>query len=462
MITTTRSKGLQNFGYFEVDSTGTVNYLCSEICHNFNLEKDKIIGLPIEQFFKSQLTQVSLKEIEKKPKTVFGLIGEEPSLVHITPNDRDDSSGFICQIVLLKEHINAEDVYSFGKSIDSEGKSSKKKNQNSYSHRYSFDEIIGANPLMKEVIVLASKVAKGRSTVLITGDSGTGKELFAQAIHDTSPRREGPFVAVNCSAIPETLFESELFGYEGGAFSGARREGKAGKIELAQNGTLFLDEISELPLLMQGKLLRVLQEREIERIGSTGRKLIDIRIVAASNKNLKKLVDEGKFRQDLYYRLKVFELKIPALRQRKEDILILTTHFINRYNEQFGLKVQHIDLPLKQWLLNYQWPGNVRELQAAIERGMNIVEGNTLTLEAVGFHSDLYVEEEPQYEEFLPLENEVAKAEISAISRALRKTNGDRMAAAQILNIHIASLYRKLSKYSMKEKDDWVENKFNL
>ena len=218
------------------------------------------------------------------------------------------------------------------------------------------------------------------------------------------------------------------------------------------NGTLFLDEISELPLLLQGKLLRVLQEREVERIGATGRKFIDIRIIAATNKDLKILVNEGKFRQDLYYRLKVFEMKIPPLRQRTEDILPLTHYFIRNFNKQLDVNVQHIDGTLKQWLLNYRWPGNVRELQAAIERGMNITEGNTLFIEDIGFHSDLYnTAEEGNIEEFLPLEEEVAKAEISAINRALEKANGNRMVAANILKIHIASLYRKMAKYHMQK-----------
>ena len=211
------------------------------------------------------------------------------------------------------------------------------------------------------------------------------KELFAQAIHGLSTRKNHPFVAVNCAAIPDELFESEVFGYEAGAFSGAKKEGKPGKIELAEHGTLFLDEISELPYQAQGKLLRVLQEREVERLGGTSNKNVDIRIIAATNRDLKTLVQEGKFRQDLFYRLYVFDLKIPPLRQRKEDILSLAYSFIDYFNEQLGQQVKYIDSSLQEWLLSYEWPGNVRELKAYIERGMNMVKGDTLMLDTLYF-----------------------------------------------------------------------------
>jgi transcriptional regulator with PAS, ATPase and Fis domain len=457
MEATKISNELPLFNYFEVDSMGKVHYLCPDLCKDFGLKRSEIIGTPVDTFFTAQSNRKQWKDIGNNKKVVFGMIGGEPCLVHISPCVNEGWKGYICRVIIQKQDVEARDILSFWKSIHPENKFQNSKiTTNSYSHRYSFEQIVGSSPAMEEVIELASRVAKSRSTVLITGESGTGKELFAQAIHDLSPRREGPFVAVNCSAIPEQLFESELFGYEGGAFSGAKKEGKPGKIELAQDGTLFLDEISELPLLLQGKLLRVLQEREIERIGSTGRKIIDIRIIAATNKNLKTLVDQGKFRQDLYYRLKVFELRIPSLKERHEDILDLTWSFIKKFNKQLGLNVQYIDLSLQHWLLNYQWPGNVRELQAAIERGMNIVDGDTLHLDDIGLHSELFHEEtnldkNPHHEEYLPLEEVVAMAEISAIRRALKKAKGDRMIAAQILKIHVASLYRKLSKYNIHD-----------
>ncbi|WP_019122643.1 sigma 54-interacting transcriptional regulator [Brevibacillus massiliensis] len=440
----------------EADARGKIRCLCDDFCRHFGFDRKELVGLPVERLFKSPVWLDHGREEEQR--IVFGLIGEEPCLVHVSP---DPDGGFCCRVILRGQDIQANEVLAFWQAVkpgeDWQARKAGKAGRSDYAHRYSFDQIIGSSPAMERIKELAARVAKSSSTVLITGESGTGKELFSQAIHDLSPRRGGPFVAVNCAAVPEELFESELFGYERGAFSGARREGKAGKVELAQHGTLFLDEVSELPLPVQGKLLRVLQEREVERIGGTGRKDVDIRIIAATNKNLRTLVREGKFRQDLYYRLHVFELKIPPLRHRKEDILRLTEYFIDHFNKRMDAGVKQIDAPLRQWLLHYPWPGNVRELQAAIERGMNVVEGSTLTLEHVRVFPDAdEIESEEEMTqgsslgECLPLEAEVAKAEAAAIRRALKKSGGDRMIAAQILKIHIASLYRKLSKYNLK------------
>lgn len=332
----------------------------------------------------------------------------------------------------------------------------KTKQKISYQNLYNFDEIIGISKTMEYVKELAARIAASNSTVLLTGESGTGKELFAQAIHGLSTRKQHPFIAINCAAVPDELFESELFGYEGGAFSGAKKEGKPGKIELAQNGTLFLDEISELPYQAQGKLLRVLQEREIQRLGGTIAKNIDIRIIAATNRDLRVLVNEGKFRQDLFYRLYVFDLRIPSLRERKEDILLLANYFIEYFNRRLGTKVNSIESELQEWLLGYEWPGNVRELKAAVERGMNIVDGDTLTFRAVTFSQSLqgdysfWKTTDPVPTPLQSLEEAVTRAEINAIQRALKEAGGDRTVAAQILKIHIASLYRKITKYKLK------------
>ncbi|MFM1651634.1 sigma-54 interaction domain-containing protein [Brevibacillus sp. B_LB10_24] len=453
METAQTGKSMGSYGTFEADARGKIRCLCDDFCRYFGFDRKELVGLPVERLFKGPVRNDLGREAVRR--IIFGVIGEEPCLVHVSP---DPDGGYCCRVVLRAQDIQANEVLAFWQSIKpGEDWQVRKAGRSDYAHRYSFDQIIGVSPAMERMKELAARVAKSSSTVLVTGESGTGKELFAQAIHDLSPRRSGPFVAVNCAAVPEELFESELFGYERGAFSGARREGKAGKVELAQYGTLFLDEVSELPMPVQGKLLRVLQEREVERIGGTGRRDVDIRIVAATNKNLRKLVQEGNFRQDLYYRLHVFELKIPPLRHRKEDILRLTEYFIDHFNKRMGTDVRQIDAVLKQWLLDYHWPGNVRELQAAIERGMNVVEGSTLTLEHVRGYPDA---DEPESDEgmtqgsspaeCLPLEEEVAKAEIAAIRRALKKSGGDRMIAAQILKIHIASLYRKLSKYNLK------------
>jgi transcriptional regulator with PAS, ATPase and Fis domain len=319
----------------------------------------------------------------------------------------------------------------------------------SYAHRYGFEQIVSQSKIMEETKELAARVAKTSATVLISGESGTGKELFAHAIHQLSPRVNQPFVRVNCSAIPEGLFESELFGYEKGAFSGAKNEGKPGKFELADGGTLFLDEISELPLAMQGKLLRVLQEREIERIGGTELNVIDVRMIAGTNRALKPLIQEKRFRDDLYYRLRVFPIHIPPLRERKEDILLLVDSFLDQYCREFGKTRVDYDEELKNWLLSYDWPGNVRELKNLMEAAVLLTDENTLNLSVV---TSLVEDEKEEEATVLPqssLPEQLAKVEKRLIQQALQACNGDRMAAAEQLGIHYTSLYRKMRKYNL-------------
>lgn len=433
----------QDWGTIIVDEHGKLVDASADLCENFRVKRENLIGISIDRI-------IQRASNKNRNKVFFGIIFGHSCLLRVSHTNSQKTY----RILVRPEDIDSFEVVSFMNSLNSD----KEKKRESEQNRYSFDEIIGESSAMKKVKELAARIATSNSTVLLTGESGTGKELFAQAIHGLSTRKNNPFVAVNCAAIPDELFESELFGYEAGAFSGAKREGKPGKIELAQNGTLFLDEISELPYQMQGKLLRVLQEREVERLGGTGSKNVDIRIITATNRDLRILVEEGKFRQDLFFRLFVFELTIPPLRKREEDILLLTHSFIAYYNEKFGKAgegVKYIDEELTERLLIYAWPGNVRELKAYIERGMHLVTGDTLTL------SDLYVASKkttvPTKQEIKQestvlgsLEEEVQRAEMNAIQCALEASNGDRTLAAQKLKIHIASLYRKIAKYNLK------------
>lgn len=244
----------------------------------------------------------------------------------------------------------------------------------------SSENIIGTSAKTLEMLRLIKRVAKSPSPVLITGETGTGKELAARAIHEESGRNKYPFVAVNCSSIPEALFESELFGYEEGAFTGARKGGKIGKIETAQGGTLFLDEISELPLSMQPKLLRVLQEYELERVGSTKTIHLDLRIVAATNRSLAEMVSEKTFRQDLYYRLNIINLKIPPLRERQGDILPIAEHYLKKLRLNMDTPLKGFSEEVQTFFLSYSWPGNIRELQNTIEYAANICETDRMSL----------------------------------------------------------------------------------
>ncbi|PDY45259.1 sigma-54-dependent Fis family transcriptional regulator [Bacillus pseudomycoides] len=326
--------------------------------------------------------------------------------------------------------------------------------------RLSFQSIIGESAKMKEVKTMALKVSKSRSTVLIRGESGTGKELFAHAVHRASPRARGSFIRLNCAAIPRDLLEAELFGYEEGAFTGAKKGGKPGKIELAHKGTLFLDEIGDMSLDMQVKLLRVLQEKEIERIGGTKIQKIDVRFIAATHRNFREMVQRGEFREDLYYRLNVFAIDIPPLRERKEDMIHITEFLIQKLNGELGSSVLSLDERVRDIFMEHDWPGNIRELENVLERAMNVVEGTIIQvphlpvylrkkdLEEELYH-EIFTADQEKNEMSYSLQTEVESAEKRVITRALEKTAGNRKEAAELLGIHRASLYRKIERYGM-------------
>ncbi|MBU8906063.1 sigma-54 interaction domain-containing protein [Desertibacillus haloalkaliphilus] len=442
-----RPNSVETWGYLTADEKGIILEASPDYCDHFSVKKEEIVGTKIQQLLKE--TSAIRPTERKRKKVIFARVLGYACLLRI----HQQNNTFIYSVIFREDEVNLYEVHAFMNAIESKNRSTKSTSNN----HYTFGDIIEGSPSMAHTKELAARIAASHSTVLITGESGTGKELFAQAIHQLSARKKQPFVAVNCAAIPDELFESEVFGYESGAFSGAKKGGKPGKIELAQHGTLFLDEISELPYQAQGKLLRVLQEREVERLGGVGSKYVDIRIVAATNRDLHTLVQEGEFRQDLFYRLYVFELRIPPLRQRREDILPLCDHFIESFNKQIGKQVTTLSEDMKERIVNYDWPGNVRELKAFIERGMNIVEGDTLTAESL-FLSPVINLPHPSVEPndppplTLDLKKAVEQAEITTIKQALKEADGDRSVASQKLNIHLASLYRKIAKYKLKER----------
>jgi len=316
---------------------------------------------------------------------------------------------------------------------------------------FKFDQIIGSSDVIKKIKEDAHTFAKSSSTILIQGESGTGKELFARAIHSESNVSKGPFIAVNCAAIPDNLLESELFGYEEGAFTGSVKGGKIGKFELANGGTLFLDEVGEMPIHLQSKLLRAIQERKIQRIGSNRDVPVKIRIIAATNKNLSKMVKTGEFREDLYYRLNVIPLFIPALRDRREDIPVFLDYFLNTYNKALNKNIKGFDNNVKELMYNYSWPGNIRELQNTVEYAVNIVKGNFISIKDLPPRKFSY-EEEPTETEY-GLIRPLKEVEALYIDRALKKY-GDTLEgkenAAKALGISRATLYRKIQE---KKKD---------
>lgn len=315
--------------------------------------------------------------------------------------------------------------------------------------KYQFEKIVGAGHAMREIFSLITDVAKNDSTVLIQGESGTGKELVARAIHNLGDRKNKLFVPVNCAAIPENLLESELFGHERGAFTGAF-ERKLGKFELAEGGTLFLDEIGSMPLSLQSKLLRVLQEKEIERVGGTHAIPINVRVISATNSDLAKALKEEKFRKDLYYRLNVIPIVIPPLRARKEDIPLLVDHFITIYNAEFGKKVATFSREAEEALMDYSWPGNVRELQNLIERLVALSKGKVIYIERLPKEiTDEEFKEKVFDENDLSFKKSFARFEAAFLKRALERTGGRKGRAAAIMGVHrntVLNMHRRLKR----------------
>jgi two-component system response regulator AtoC len=320
-------------------------------------------------------------------------------------------------------------------------------------HReYAFGNIVGKSEKMMQVFDTIKKISEYKTSVLIMGESGTGKEMVARCIHYNSPRNNGPFEALNCGAIPETLLESELFGHEKGAFTDAKRE-KRGSFELAHQGTLFLDEVGEMSPSAQVKLLRVLQEGEIKRLGSEHTFIVDVRIIAATIQDLTKAAAEGKFREDLFYRLNVLPIHLPPLRERKEDIPLLVDHFIHKYNAQHGLNTEGVEEDVLARLLEYSWPGNVRELENAVERAMILAQGRKI--EGDCLPSEVLGTRPPWKKDIWGDEYSIKKAarlmEEELIRKALKKTNGNRSQASKILEISHPALLTKIKEYGIEE-----------
>ncbi|WP_278044678.1 sigma 54-interacting transcriptional regulator [Senegalia massiliensis] len=319
------------------------------------------------------------------------------------------------------------------------------------SAKYTFNSIIGNTEKMKQLKKIGARVAKSKSNVIITGESGTGKELFAHSIHNASNRKLGPFVRLNCAAIPSELLESELFGYEEGAFTGAKKGGKKGKFEIANGGTILLDEIGDMPLNMQAKLLRVLQEKEFESVGGNTVKGLDVRIIASTNKDLRKLVEEKKFREDFYYRLNVVRFDLPPLRERKEDIRELAISLKNKLTRKLGIYVEDISKKSIKYLENYNWPGNIRELENVIERAINLLDAE-LTIEPHHLPQRITSKKNKcMYSGDKKLKTVLDDVEKDMIIEYLKRNKGNKNQTSKALGISRVSLYKKLDKHGIHD-----------
>jgi len=333
------------------------------------------------------------------------------------------------------------------------------KKARSQERLFQFDDIITINSDMQSLIREAQQAAQGLSTILISGESGVGKELMAQAIHQCSPRSSAPFVKVNCAAIPENLLESEFFGYEQGAFTGARTGGKPGRLDRADGGTLFLDEIGDMPMVLQGKLLRVLQEQTFERVGGTSTLRVDIRFIAATNQDLENKVADGTFRKDLYFRLNVIPILIPPLRERTEDILPLAHAFLRKYNDIFGMQVTDIDPDAIASFRLYSWPGNIRELENVVERAMNFTNENVIKVEHLPPHlrSDYQgksinnSDHQANIQSIPSYQRQREGIERETILQALKQAGGNKSKTARALGISRSWLYEKIKRLGLED-----------
>jgi DNA-binding NtrC family response regulator len=324
--------------------------------------------------------------------------------------------------------------------------------------RYQFDNIVGRGPAMREIFQTVERVAATRTTVLLAGESGVGKDMIARAIHQHSPRKNHAFVKINCTAIPENLMESELFGYEKGAFTGATTS-KPGKFEQADQGTVFLDEIGDVPGNIQVKLLRVLQERQFERLGSNVTRNVDVRVIAATNVDLRAALESGRFREDLYYRLNVVPINIPPLRDRKEDIPFLTIHFVNKLSKELGTEAKEISPAALDRLVEHPWPGNVRELENTIERSLVLASGEVLQPGDIRIEAPRGQAPPPSVQQspLLPEGETLEHWEQMIIREALRRANGNKSQAARMLGLTRNALRYRLSQMGLETPGDDAE-----
>jgi PAS domain S-box-containing protein len=432
-----------------VNAEGIVQYWNTSSEKLYGVKAEQILQRYLGDFFKNAMALQVLKNGKRVDSALhepnegkFVILSAVPifnaqgKIIAAVSTDRD-----VTEVMKLSKELEAE---------KSKVEFLQKEYQREIASKYTFSNIIGKNKKIIDAITVAQKVAPTSTSVMITGKSGTGKEVFARSIHEASGRK-GNFVAINCSAIPESLFESELFGYVEGAFTGAIKKGRAGKFELANNGTLFLDEIGDMPMDMQVKLLRVLQDGVIYRLGSEKPINTNARILAATNKDLMKLIEEGKFREDLYYRLAVVQIKLPTLHERKEDVRDLAKLFLEQMSSEEGIKIKSVDERVFKVLTSYRWDGNIRELRNVIQRMVVLSSGGRITVESVPeYISDIVGDAEDKTVDDYDLEGIVENLERKTIREVMQLADGNKQKAAKMLKIKRSTLYYKLEKYGIE------------
>ncbi|MFW2490309.1 sigma 54-interacting transcriptional regulator [Clostridium chromiireducens] len=433
-------------GMVIIDKAGIITMMSNAYTDFLGIKREDAIGKHVSEVIENTRMPIVLETGKEEVAQLHRIKGNYMIASRIPIIKNGEIIGVVGK-VLFRNVKELNSLYKKISVIEKELANYKSKLKELNTASYSLENIIGESDTILLAKAIVQKAAHTSSNVLILGESGTGKEIFAHAIHSESNRHEGPFVKVNCAAIPSDLLESELFGYEAGAFTGAKKEGKIGKFEIANEGTIFLDEIGDMPLHMQVKLLRVIQEREVEKVGGVATKKINIRIIAATNRNLERLVSEGKFREDLYYRLNVVTIEIPPLRERGNDIILISNHLIKKLSVDLDKRVRGISKEAEQYLKTYEWKGNVRELENILERAINIM-GDSEVINV----DDLPKEITGKKASIIPkrLQDIIEESEKNAIILALRASNGNKTKAAKILDIGRTSLYEKIEKYKIQ------------
>lgn len=451
-----------NDGVFVSDTNGMVRYVNDKARILLNERIEDIIGNPLQKLLN---TKGPVKSSAAGTPVVDALdIGGKQCIVTHTPyrsRTAGGSSGIVSTI-FLNDSAYAEELARRWFEMNRKMGYYRRALEQTVDRGSKFDQIVTTNPEFVKIKRDAQRIARSSSTVLLTGESGVGKSLFARGIHEESPRAKHPFIVCNCVSIPESLFESELFGYAPGSFTGALKSGKPGYFERADKGTIFLDEVGDIPLSIQAKLLQVLQDKEFERVGGTRKQSVDVRIIAATNRDLREAIARKEFREDLYYRLNVIAFHLPALRERRQDIVPLAATFITKYNRLIGSRITGIKDSARKVLREYDWPGNIRELENAIEHAANYVWEGEIGVENLPDHIAGGVSLRPAFDRKqraatgsqaageVSFEEAKTEFERAQLLDALKQTNGNKSAAAKLMNLSRSAFYDRLAKYEIK------------
>ncbi|TLS33883.1 PAS domain-containing protein [Geobacillus thermoleovorans] len=444
-------------GVVVVDEGGVVREINRAYCQFLGIRREEAIGKHVTEVIENTRLHICVQSGIPERGYIQKIYGQ-PMVVHRIPIWRDGKVIGAIGMLIFQGVSEVYEIFRRLQELSREASRKEKKEakpqETAASAPKGIERIIGRHPSIAAVKQMIRRAARVPSTVLITGESGTGKEVVARAIHEAGPHADGPFVSVNCAAIPESLLEAELFGYEDGAFTGAKKGGKPGKFQLAHGGTLFLDEIGDMPLAMQAKILRVLEEKKVEKVGGLYETKVDVRIIAATNKPLEEMVRNGTFREDLFYRLNIIRIHLPPLRERKTDIPALLAYHMDRMCRQFGVALKSFTKEAMEVLVHYSWPGNVRELVNVVEWLISMVEGEKVERE----HLPSYLSTVQPAASSLPnggvkmadrWKEMVYQSERERIAAALVAAGGNKAEAARRLGIHRSTLYEKLKKYGL-------------